>query len=225
MMMREKREKRKSVVSMGSMDPPSTGTGESDEELLSASNSPYNTVHLKSEFNTQLSVDKSDSKFFDEESDDNLEYDKFLNQFERVPVRASTRRVKHVSNILKVRFVLFEWHFYLFFVIQVSANQPEAVMRGYLLLRKKANTWKKHWFVIKDNVLYFYKASEDVAALQTEVLLGWQVEPGTEVVDGNDAQMLFQIMHTGRPTYIFKADSIQLRDKWVSAMKEASVLK
>lgn len=92
-------------------------------------------------------------------------------------------------------------------------------------MRRKANSWKKHWFVIKDNVLYFYKASEDVVALQTEVLLGWTVESCSDPVDGYDAETLFRILHLGRPTHIFKAESVQFKEKWMNAMKDASVLR
>jgi FYVE/RhoGEF/PH domain-containing protein 5/6 len=98
-------------------------------------------------------------------------------------------------------------------------------MRGYLLLRKKANSWKKHWFIIKDNVLYFYKASEDVVALQTEVLLGWEVVGCSSSIDGHDPDLLFKIAHLGRPTYIFKAESVEFKHRWMTALTDACVLK
>lgn len=42
-------------------------------------------------------------------------------------------------------------------------------------------SWKRLWFVLKDQVLYVYKASEDVAALETIPVLGYEVEPMKEV--------------------------------------------
>lgn len=86
-------------------------------------------------------------------------------------------------------------------------------MKGNLLLRKKTNNWKRQWFVIKENVLYTYKASEDAVAVATEVLLGWSVEELKECVDGHPPETLFKIEHKGRPTYLFKADSEAVRER------------
>lgn len=88
-------------------------------------------------------------------------------------------------------------------------------MRGYLTFRKK-NKWKKYYFVIhEDSVLYSYKASEDVVALESVPLLGWKVAPCDEPIDGFDAIHLFQITHKGRPTMIFKADSQEMKERSV----------
>lgn len=89
-------------------------------------------------------------------------------------------------------------------------------MRGYLTFYRKHN-WKKYYFVIhEDSVLYYYKASEDVVALESIPLLGWKVSSSAESLDGFDAVNLFEIRHEGRPTMTFKADSQELKERSVS---------
>lgn len=58
--------------------------------------------------------------------------------------------------------------------MQVSANVEDAEMSGYLKMWKNKR-WKKMWFVLKGKVLYTYKASEDAAADDSKVLLGYEV--------------------------------------------------
>ena len=53
-------------------------------------------------------------------------------------------------------------------------------MSGYLK-QKKGSRWKSNWFVLKDRVLYTYKASEDTVAVETVPVLGWQLEPLSDV--------------------------------------------
>lgn len=50
-------------------------------------------------------------------------------------------------------------------------------MNGYLQWREREKkSWKRRWFVLIDRVLYIYAASEDIVALKSIPLLGWQVE-------------------------------------------------
>ena len=53
-------------------------------------------------------------------------------------------------------------------------------MSGYLHYHMKKQ-WKQQWFVIKHKVLYMYKASEDVLALESLPLLGYTVRTIPEV--------------------------------------------
>ncbi|CAG2181762.1 unnamed protein product, partial [Oppiella nova] len=72
--------------------------------------------------------------------------------FRRNLSRSSHRKAKHryVPSVLK----------------EVSANDVGSLISGYLHRRESRKNWKNYWFVIKDMVLYTYKASEDVAALK-----------------------------------------------------------
>ncbi len=80
--------------------------------------------------------------------------------------------------------------------LKVSANGGDgAQMCGYLRRRLKPggsgvgnggvgggkNKWKRMWFVLKDRVLYAYKASEDTVACETFPILGYQLDTLSEV--------------------------------------------
>jgi FYVE/RhoGEF/PH domain-containing protein 5/6 len=53
-------------------------------------------------------------------------------------------------------------------------------MSGWLQ-RRSRRSWKRLWFVLKEQVLYVYKASEDVVALEGIPVLGYAVETMKEV--------------------------------------------
>ncbi|NXY45331.1 FGD6 protein, partial [Ceuthmochares aereus] len=87
---------------------------------------------------------------------------------------------------------------------EVSANTEDSTMSGYLHRSKGSKKpWKHLWFVIKNKVLYTYAASEDVAALESQPLLGFTV---SEVKDENSETRVFQLLHKNTLFYIFKAD-------------------
>ncbi|KAJ7329920.1 hypothetical protein JRQ81_016094 [Phrynocephalus forsythii] len=105
---------------------------------------------------------------------------------------------------------------------EVSASIEDSSMSGYLY-RSKGNKkpWKHLWFVIKNKVLYTYAASEDVAALESQPLLGFTV---AEVKDEHLESKVFHLMHKNTLFYIFKADDPQSTQKWIEAFQEATVL-
>ncbi|XP_075863215.1 FYVE, RhoGEF and PH domain-containing protein 6 isoform X1 [Microcebus murinus] len=105
---------------------------------------------------------------------------------------------------------------------EVSANTEDSSMSGYLY-RSKGNKkpWKHLWFVIKNKVLYTYAASEDVAALESQPLLGFTV---TQVKDENSESKVFQLLHKNMLFYIFKADDAHSAQKWIEAFQEGTVL-
>ncbi|TWW75892.1 FYVE, RhoGEF and PH domain-containing protein 6 [Takifugu flavidus] len=101
---------------------------------------------------------------------------------------------------------------------EVSAS-TNSTMSGYLQ-RSKGNKkhWKRLWFVIKDKVLYTYAASEDVAALESQPLLGFLLKA--------DAlhKVQFKLYHKHTLYYIFKADDTQTAQRWIESFREATVL-
>ncbi|XP_076967745.1 FYVE, RhoGEF and PH domain-containing protein 6 [Tamandua tetradactyla] len=105
---------------------------------------------------------------------------------------------------------------------EVSANTEDSSMSGYLY-RSKGNKkpWKHLWFVIKNKVLYTYAASEDVAALESQPLLGFTV---TQVKDENSESKVFQLVHKNMLFYLFKADDAHSAQKWIEAFQEGTIL-
>ncbi|XP_037369753.1 FYVE, RhoGEF and PH domain-containing protein 6 [Talpa occidentalis] len=105
---------------------------------------------------------------------------------------------------------------------EVSANTEDSSMSGYLY-RSKGNKkpWKHFWFVIKNKVLYTYAASEDVAALESQPLLGFTV---TQVKDANSESRVFQLLHKSMLFYVFKADDAHSAQKWIEAFQEGTIL-
>ncbi|KAM9352329.1 FYVE, RhoGEF and PH domain-containing protein 6-like [Symphorus nematophorus] len=101
---------------------------------------------------------------------------------------------------------------------EVSAS-TDSSMSGYLQ-RSKGNKkqGKRLWFVIKDKVLYTYAASEDVAALESQPLLGFMLK-----VDSSQ-KLQFKLYHKNTLYYIFKADDVQTAQRWIESFKEATVL-
>ncbi|GAB1295508.1 FYVE, RhoGEF and PH domain-containing protein 6 [Apodemus speciosus] len=105
---------------------------------------------------------------------------------------------------------------------EVSANTEDSSMSGYLYRSKGSKKpWKHLWFVIKNKVLYTYAASEDVAALESQPLLGFTV---TQVKDENSESKMFQLLHKGMVFYIFKADDAHSTQRWIDAFQEGTVL-
>ncbi|KAJ6656376.1 hypothetical protein lerEdw1_003879 [Lerista edwardsae] len=105
---------------------------------------------------------------------------------------------------------------------EVSANIEDSSMSGYLYRSKGSKKpWKHLWFVIKNKVLYTYAASEDVAALESQPLLGFIV---VEVKDENLDSKVFHLLHKNTLFYIFKAEDSHSTQKWIEAFQEATIL-
>lgn len=64
-----------------------------------------------------------------------------------------------------------------------NANGDDGSMQmcGYLKKRLRNAKWKRMWFVLKDRVLYAFKASEDTVAIETFPILGYDLDTLSEV--------------------------------------------
>ncbi|XP_051838842.1 FYVE, RhoGEF and PH domain-containing protein 5 [Antechinus flavipes] len=105
---------------------------------------------------------------------------------------------------------------------EVAASGEGSAISGYLSRRKKGKRhWKTLWFVIKGKVLYTYMASEDKVATESIPLLGFTIAPE----EGNrELGLVFHLYHKQTLFYSFKAEDINSAQRWVEAMKEATVL-
>lgn len=102
---------------------------------------------------------------------------------------------------------------------EVRANTINSTMSGYLQPKKhqiNIKHGKKMWFVLKENILYTYAASEDVVALASQPLLGFTVK--------SDSKLQFRLLHKGILFYVFKTDDEQTTQRWIDAVNKASVL-
>ncbi|KAM9467692.1 FYVE, RhoGEF and PH domain-containing protein 6 isoform 2-T2 [Clarias gariepinus] len=105
---------------------------------------------------------------------------------------------------------------------EVSANTENSSMSGYLQRSKGyKKPWKRLWFVIKNKVLYTYAASEDVAALESQPLLGFFLR---EEKSGPAKKLQFKLYHKNILYYIFRAEDIATAQRWIEAFQEAMIL-
>nr|XP_051710756.1 FYVE, RhoGEF and PH domain-containing protein 2 isoform X1 [Oryctolagus cuniculus] len=102
-----------------------------------------------------------------------------------------------------------------------SAGSGQSLMCSFLQLSgdKWGRSSSRGWCVIPQDdplVLYVYAAPQDTRAHTSIPLLGYQVTAGPQ----GDPR-LFQLQQSGQ-LYTFKADSEELRDRWVKAMERAA---
>ncbi|KAG1953507.1 FYVE, RhoGEF and PH domain-containing protein [Pimephales promelas] len=119
---------------------------------------------------------------------------------------AFSRRQKRIPSALK----------------EVCASTENSSMSGYLHRSKgHKKPWKRLWFVIENKVLYTYAASEDVAALESQPLLGFFLR---EEKTGPAQKMQFKLYHKNTLYYIFRAEDIPTAQRWIEAFQEAMIL-
>ncbi|XP_076313551.1 uncharacterized protein LOC143226451 isoform X1 [Tachypleus tridentatus] len=113
---------------------------------------------------------------------------------------------------------------------EVPASDKDITKKGYLYRMRQNKTWKKYWFLVKDKVLYMYRACEDVAALTSRPLLGYSVDRLTKCFvfqlpeNVEDAGCFFQLTHKGQLPVIFRAENPQEADSWINTMRKATVI-
>ncbi|BFZ10698.1 hypothetical protein BsWGS_13737 [Bradybaena similaris] len=124
---------------------------------------------------------------------------------------------------------------------EVHANDEGSDMCGYLHVYT-SRKWKRLWYVVKGKVLYTYKASEDMAAVESRPLLGYEVSRLHAWFEGHQADLLFELSHqnsqplttpkgrllthamsAGAQRLVFRTDSAASTDKWLTVLREASL--
>jgi len=120
---------------------------------------------------------------------------------------------------------------------KIAANSEGSQMAGHLRSRKTSTggrstggKWKRSWFVLKDRVLYHYRASEDTVAIETLPVLGWNLQPAhsadknLDLPELSETEHVFQLVHSNSDTYQFLADSTDLANRWMAELKNATSL-
>ncbi|KAM9807688.1 FYVE, RhoGEF and PH domain-containing protein 6-like [Neosynchiropus ocellatus] len=102
---------------------------------------------------------------------------------------------------------------------EVSANTGNSSISGYMRRSKGSKKqWRQLWFVIQDKVLYTYAASEDVAALESQPLLGFSLK------EDPAQESHFKLYHKDTLYYTFKVDNQQIARRWIEAFKDSTAL-
>lgn len=79
---------------------------------------------------------------------------------------------------------------------EISANDKDSDMSGYMNKKKGKKQWRKHWFVLKNHVLYSFKQSEDIVATESMPVLGYKVQMDHE-------SLTLQLTHQNQPDIHF----------------------
>ena len=112
--------------------------------------------------------------------------------------------------------------------LQLGANSEGSQMSGYLRRRRRGQRWKRAWFVLKDRVLYTYKASEDAVATEALPVLGWsldkEVSADWEPGDGAREGLVFKLTHPGSGDVAFCAENMNIAARWIALLADAVTL-
>nr|XP_033781843.1 FYVE, RhoGEF and PH domain-containing protein 5 isoform X2 [Geotrypetes seraphini] len=109
-------------------------------------------------------------------------------------------------------------------LMEAASSGEGTSISGFLYRCKRGKRhWKKHWFIIRGKVLYTYKANEDKVASESLPLLGFELlhkhQEGT-----TDGETIFHLYHKETLFFSFKAEDSSAAERWVEAMKEATIL-
>jgi len=112
--------------------------------------------------------------------------------------------------------------------LKLNANSEGSQMSGHLRRRGRGGgKWKRHWFVLKDRVLYTYKASEDTVAVETFPVLGWGLKEecqGCDLPEGVGPELSFQLVHPNSENIVFVAETEQSTEAWLKHIRESLTL-
>ena len=112
--------------------------------------------------------------------------------------------------------------------LQLGANTEGSQVSGYLRRRRPGQKWKRAWFVLKERVLYTYRASEDAVATEALPVLGWSLdtEPSAELEPAEGARegLVFKLSHPGSGDFVFCAENMNIAARWTALLAEAATL-
>ena len=110
-----------------------------------------------------------------------------------------------------------------FVLLQQAANDQNCLIKGPISRLSDKRSWKQYWCVIKDNAIFFFKASHDIHAIETLSLVGYTVtSPSQTLSTSSDTEKIIQLIHPGQPPICFQIDSRENYDKWLKAFEDSS---
>uniref|UniRef100_A0A3Q3BA16 FYVE, RhoGEF and PH domain-containing protein 5 n=1 Tax=Kryptolebias marmoratus TaxID=37003 RepID=A0A3Q3BA16_KRYMA len=107
--------------------------------------------------------------------------------------------------------------------VQVTVSEEGSISGTLQRSKKSKKNWKRLWFLLKDKVLYTYRAQEEKVAAESLPLLGFTVKL-TDKQGGDEAANVFQLYHQNTLYYSFKAEDNFTAQRWANAMEEATNL-
>ena len=88
--------------------------------------------------------------------------------------------MQNVTEIEYAEIKIFSFHVFnkclLKYHIQVNPQEEGIANSGFLRLKRGTKREKRSWFVLKEHVLYLYKAASDPAAHTTIPVLGYKLD-------------------------------------------------
>ncbi|RVE73236.1 hypothetical protein OJAV_G00048750 [Oryzias javanicus] len=106
---------------------------------------------------------------------------------------------------------------------QVTVSEEGSISGTLQRSKKSRRNWKRLWFLLKDKVLYTYRAQEERIASESLPLLGFTVKLSDKHT-GDEETNVFQLYHKETLFYSFKAEDNFTAQRWVNAMEEATNL-
>ncbi|XP_035517614.1 FYVE, RhoGEF and PH domain-containing protein 5-like [Morone saxatilis] len=107
---------------------------------------------------------------------------------------------------------------------QVTMLEEGSISGSLQRSKKSKRSWKRLWFLLKDKVLYTYRAQEEKVASESLPLLGFTVKLPDKREGEEEEASIFQLYHKNTLYYTFKAVDNYTAQRWVNAMEEATVL-
>ncbi|KAI6652900.1 Protein piccolo [Oopsacas minuta] len=103
--------------------------------------------------------------------------------------------------------------------LQLGTPTNNPLLDGYLYLLNGKKTWKKRWFVLReDRILYYYKGKGDKGALGAIILDGYVVSKSFDV----KRVYSFNVKKGGGRPYCFSCDTEHQMINWAQAMADAA---
>ena len=93
--------------------------------------------------------------------------------------------------------------------LREAADSQEVQMSGFLKWKRgKGAGWKKNWFVLKDRVLYTFKAVNDKVATDTRPVLGWTLETLSDVSYSYHNKFVLEIICNRKFLFFFFSEKL-----------------